>query len=128
MKMKNIILFLPCVWILCFSAPCQAEVYNLRNRANYQEQIRYQNPIASIPIEKAQRDLSEKLSQVYPNHFQKRKELFVKCMNDYIYLSKPSDAASVNILSGLTRIYYPHFTTIRLLYEQKIRGAGSPRY
>ena len=126
MKKRYAVLFLLCVFMLCLSVPCPAQNHNLRNRASYK--AIYRNPIASIPIEKAQKDLIRKLTQVYPHHFQKRKELFIKGMKDYTYLSRASDAVSVRILNRLIRIYYPHFTTIRLLYEQKIRGGRTRRY
>jgi len=126
MKKRYAVLFWLCLFVLCISVSCPAQSHNLRNRASYQ--ARYRNPIASIPIEKAQKDLIGKLTEVYPNHKQKRIKLFSKGMSDYVYLSRANDAASVRILSGLIRIYYPHFTTIRLLYEQKIRGGGTRRY
>jgi len=123
---KEYTVFLLFLLILGLSGICQAQNYTLKNRAGYQTV--YKNPIASIPVEKVQRDLISKLSEVYPNHHQRRKELFVQGMNDYSYLCRPNDAASVRILTSLNSMYYPHFTTMRLLYEQKIRGSRTPRY
>lgn len=126
MKIRYTNIVALCLFSLIFAGifpeTCLAQTYNQGNRAGYQ--VKYRNPIASIPVDKAQRDLIHKLSEVYPNHKQKRVQLFSKGMNDYTYLCRPNDVTSVRILTGLARMYYPHFTTIRLLYEQKIRRAG----
>ena len=76
------------------------------------------NPISVINRTKAKNDLKESLLRKYGSSYSTVNHLLNKGMENYDALCKvPSNPINDGILSKLKRKYYPHFSTIKMLYE-----------
>ena len=83
------------------------------------------NPIASIPIDKAKADVKEHLARQYPDSFSTQKLLYDANMKSYQFLvDLPEDDVTNRILTQLFS-YYPSFSTIKLLYESNMKAYKS---
>jgi hypothetical protein len=81
------------------------------------------NPIAAIPESKAMVDLKAELEKKYSGHYSTQKLLLDSGMRDYRSLCKmPPHPVSNQILTRLSRTYYPHFSTIWLLYKKEVEA------
>jgi hypothetical protein len=81
------------------------------------------NPIAVVPRYKARTDLKAHLARKYSGSFSTQKMLLESGMESYDKLcSLPGNKINNQILSKLKSTYYPHFSTIWMLYKSNIKA------
>ncbi len=81
------------------------------------------NPLSAISRYTAQSDLKTALLSKYQNNYSVVELLLKSGMRDFDILCRlPDNDISNGVLQNLTKRYYPHFSTILLLYNSNMKS------